>query len=124
MKRVPWAALGVLLAALGARLVAMLQPALNLLPECAFKRMTGFACVTCGLTRCVAAMGRWRWAEAFHWHPVATVLACLLPPLALWDLRRAWRNEPYPELPESPWARVSVWLVLLSAWALQVMRGI
>ena len=70
------------------------------------------------------AMGRGDWAGAFQWHPAAAGLALLLPALALWDLRRAWRGEAYPELPDSRAARTSVWVALLAVWALQVVRGI
>jgi len=124
LSRIPWLALVTLLAAMGARGAALLQPVSELLPGCAFKRLTGFACATCGLTRCAMALGRGDWPGAFHWHPVATGLAALLPILALWDLRRAWRGEAYPELPDSRAARASVWVALLGVWALQLLRGI
>jgi hypothetical protein len=61
---------------------------------------------------------------AFHWHPAAACVAALLPVAALWDLRRAWRGDPYPGLPDSRLARLSVWTVLIVIWALQVARGI
>ena len=124
MSRIPWLALVTLLAAMGARGAALLQPVAELLPGCAFKRLTGFACATCGLTRCTMALGRGDWSGALHWHPVAAGFAILLPVLALWDLRRAWRGEAYPDLPDSRAARTSVWVVLLAIWALQVARGI
>lgn len=124
MKRVPWVALGVLLAGLGTWVAGLLSPYASLLPGCAFKRLTGVACATCGLTRCVLALGRGDWAGAFHWHPVAAGLVALLPFLGAWDLRRAWRNEPYPALPDSRALRLSIWALLLGTWALQVARGI
>jgi len=117
-------ALAALLAALGTWASGFLEPVSALLPGCAFKRLTGFACATCGLTRCVLALGRWDWAGAFHWHPVAAVAAALVPLLATWDLRRAWRGEPYPELSDSRALRLSVWALLLGTWALQAVRGI
>ena len=124
MRRIPWVALGALLAGLGVRVAVLLQPVPELLPGCAFKRLTGFACATCGLTRCVMALGRGDWREAFHWHAAAAALAVLLPVLALWDLRRAWRGDAYPRLPDTRVARVSAWVILLGVWALQVARGI
>jgi Protein of unknown function (DUF2752) len=124
MKRVPWLALGVLAAGLGAWAVAQLSPMADLLPGCVFKRLTGVPCVTCGLTRCAMALGRWDWTTAFHWHPVAAGLSVLLPGFALWDLRRAWRGEDYPPLPDSRAVRYSLWALLVVTWALQVARGI
>ena len=124
MRRMPWVALGALLAGLGAWVSVLLQPVVAWLPGCAFKRLTGFACASCGLTRSVMALGQWHWREAFHWHPAAVVLAALLPVLALWDLRRAWRDEPYPPLPSSRLARISAWVLLVAIWILQAARGI
>lgn len=124
MRRVPWVALGALLAGLGTWVAGLLSPYASQLPGCAFKRLTGVACATCGLTRCVLALGRGDWGGAFHWHPVAAGTAALLPLLAVWDLRRAWRNEPYPGLPDSQALRLSIWALLLGTWALQVARGI
>jgi hypothetical protein len=124
MRRIPWVVLGCLLAGMTAWAAGFLQPVANLLPGCAFKRLTGFACATCGATRCVMALGRWEWREAFHWHPVLAGMAALLPVLALWDFRRAWRGDPYPRLPDSAAVRVALWLALLGVWVLQVARGI
>ncbi len=124
MRRVPWVALGVLLAGLATWVVGFLDPHFPLLPGCAFKRLTGVACATCGLTRCALALGRGDWAGALHWHPVAALAAALLPFLAIWDLRRAWRGRPYPDLPDSRALRLTAWALLLGTWALQVARGI
>lgn len=117
-------ALGALMTVAGIGLAALLRPVSYLVPGCAFKKLTGFACATCGLTRCVLALGQREWREAFHWHPAAVGLVLLLPFLALWDLRRAWRGDPYPPLPQSGAARLSAWALLLAIWVLQVARGI
>jgi hypothetical protein len=124
VRRVPWLALGALAAGLGAWVLAHLSPIADLLPGCVFKRVTGLPCVTCGLTRSVMALGHWNWALALHWHPVATGLFALMPALALWDLRRAWRGEAYPPLPDSRILRYALWGLLAATWALQVARGI
>jgi len=124
MRRVPWVALGTLVAWIGVGLGRFLGPLLVGLPDCTFKRLTGVACATCGLTRCALALGQGHWREALHWHPAATVLAMALPLISLWDLRRAWRAEPYPSPPDSRMLRWSVWALLLGIWALQVARGI
>lgn len=124
MRRVPWVALGTLGGWIALWLVTRLAPLQPAWPECPFKRLTGYACATCGFTRCALALGRGDWKEAFHWHPAAVLLAGLLPVVSLWDLRRAWRKAPYPLLPDSWIARLSVWALLLGVWALQVARGI
>ncbi len=124
MRRVPWLAILAPLAAVGIWLAALLQPLSGLLPGCAFKRLTGIACATCGLTRCVLALGRWDWPAAFYWHPAVALAVALLPVAALWDARRAWRGDPYPALPDSKLLRLSAWIFLFSVWALQVARGI
>jgi hypothetical protein len=124
MRRLPWLALGALAFGLGARLASFLQPVSDLLPDCPFKRWTGIPCATCGLTRCVMALGRWDWREAFHWHPAGALVAALLPVFVLWDLRRAWRGEAYPRLPDSRALRMACWGILAGIWALQVARGI
>lgn len=124
MRRIPWLACLTLLAAVGCRLAVLLEPVSGLLPGCAFKRLTGLACATCGLTRCMMALGRWDWPAAFHWHPAAAGAVVLLPVTAAWDIRRAWRGDPYPGLPDSNIVRLSAWIILFSVWALQVVRGI
>jgi hypothetical protein len=124
MSRVPWLVLAGL--CLGATLwvARQLGPVEALLPACAFKRVTGWACATCGLTRCLLALGRGQWAQAFHWHPVAASLVLLWPVAMVWDLRRSRRRDPYPALPDSRLARAVAWGLLAVVWALQVARGI
>ena len=117
-------ALGGLLLALALWLAGFLAPAAGILPGCAFKRLTGFACATCGLTRAVLALGQGRWGEALHWYPALALLAAVAPVAALWDVWRAWRDRPYPALPASRAARIGAWLLLAGIWALQVARGI
>ncbi len=123
-RRVPWIALA---CALGAVAVAALGPLARrlpgLLPACPFKVLTGYPCATCGLTRCCIALSEGHWAEAFHWHPAACALALLAPLAAGWDLWRAWRDRPYPELPEHWLPRALAGTALLGTWALQVLRG-
>ncbi|WLT31551.1 DUF2752 domain-containing protein [Geothrix sp. PMB-07] len=124
MRRVPWVALGTLGGWAALWLGTRLLPLFPAWPECPFKRLTGFACATCGFTRCALALGHGNWKEAFHWHPAAALMAIVLPLVSVWDLRRAWRKEPYPRLPDSWVSRLSIWALLLGIWALQVARGI
>lgn len=124
MRRVPWVGFAALLLMLGLRLATFLEPLAGLLPGCLFKRLIGLPCVTCGLTRCALAVGRMDWRAAFHWHPLAALGLVMLPLAVAWDLRRAWRGEPYPALPDSQKARILVWVLLFAGWALQVARGV
>jgi Protein of unknown function (DUF2752) len=93
-------------------------------PACPFKTLTTFPCAACGLTRCVMALSHGQWREALHWHPVAVLLIALSPLLGIWDLRRAWRGEAYPGLPDSLAWRMGAAGLFLGTWALQVARGI
>jgi hypothetical protein len=108
----------------GILLSALLLPWSRLLPGCAFKRFTGVACATCGLTRGVLALGQGHWGEAFYWYPALGLLLLLAPGAMLWDLHRAWRGQPYPSLPDSRGLRLWLWGLLGLIWALQVVRGI
>ncbi len=124
-RRVPWVAVAGVSASglgiLGARLHALgFLP----LPACPFKALTGLPCATCGLTRWALALAAGDWAATLHWHPVASLLMALLPGVAAWDLARAWRDRPYPGLPESPWARGAAFGLLAGTWLLQAVRGI
>lgn len=123
--RIPWVALGVLLGAGGGGiLVHRAGPGLLHLPPCRFKAITGLACASCGLTRWALALGQGDWAGAFHWHPVATLLLLAGPLAVIWDLRRALARRPYPALPDSRAARLTVAGLLLLAWLTQAVRGI
>ncbi len=124
MRRVPWIALAALGLGLGVRLAGFLVPWAELLPGCAFKRVTGVACATCGLTRGTLALGQGQWGAALHWYPALAILAAAAPVAVLWDLRRAWRGDPYPPLPDSRGLRLGAWLLLAGIWALQAARGI
>ena len=95
-----------------------------ILRPCLFKTMTGFPCVTCGLTRCSLALLEGHPAEAFYWHPVAVFLALLSPVLAAWDVRRALKGAPYPPLPERRAPRLALAFLLAGTWILQIARGI
>ncbi len=123
-RRIPWAALGVgLLAALAALLGPILKAHPWLLRPCLFKSVAGLPCLTCGLTRCSLALLEGRPAEAFHWHPVATLLVLASPLLVAWDVRRALRGQLYPPLPEHRAPRLALAALLAGTWILQAARG-
>jgi len=121
----PWLASGVVIAGI---LMVSLGKVLNanhlLLPPCIFRSLTGLPCATCGLTRCGLALAQGDWRMAFHWHPLAVLLILCTPILTAWDLRRAWRGEPFPDLPDSLALRLVTAGLFFGAWALQVARGI
>ena len=125
LRRIPWLALGLAGLALGAvGLAPWVRAHPGALRPCLFKTLMGLPCVTCGLTRCSLALAAGQPAEAFHWHPVAALLALASPLLAGWDVRRAFRGDPYPELPESLGPRLAFGLLLAGTWILQIVRGI
>jgi len=93
-------------------------------PPCPLKAHLGIPCATCGGTRCALALVNGHLREAFHWHPVLALLGLISPLALLWDLRRAWRRDAYPPLPESRLARGAAALLLVGTWILQVARGI
>jgi hypothetical protein len=124
-RRLPWVALGMgLLGALALVLGPILKSHPWVLRPCLFKTLTGFACATCGLTRCSLALLEGRPWEAIHWHPVAALLLFASPLLAAWDIRRAIRGEPYPSLPDRRAPRLALALILAATWILQIARGI
>ncbi len=118
------ALLGSGLLVLGRMLGGALERGWIVLPPCPFKALTGWPCATCGLTRWGLALARGDWRGALHWHPAASLLLAAFPLVALWDLRRALRGDPYPPLPEAPWARWAFLAGLGLAWGLQAARGI
>lgn len=125
MRRVPWIALGLLIAIpLGWAALQLHLQGLLWVPPCPFKAITGLPCASCGLTRCATALVQGRWGEAFHWHPVGTLGLLLLPILGILDGWRVLRGADYPTLPENNWARWAMVGVLTGTWLLQVARGI
>ena len=123
--RIPWLALGLAGAlGLGGLLAWSATRGLLSLPPCPSKTLLGISCATCGGTRAAVAMWEGHLQDAFHWHPVAVVLALLTPFTMAWDLVRAWRGWPYPDLPDHLGWRLVALAAFLATWALQVARGI
>jgi len=123
--RLPWLALAVLGTALSGALLAWMVGTLHVaLPPCPLKAALGIPCATCGGTRCALALASGHLREAFRWHPVLALSVLLSPVALLWDLRRAWRRDPYPPLPECWQARGAAMLLLVGTWILQVARGL
>lgn len=88
------------------------------LPEmCAWRRLLGWTCPGCGLTRAVVAAVAGRWAEAWRLHPAGLVLAAALAvqtPYRAWQLARLRQGrDPW----QGPAARVAAWVVIGSLGA-------
>jgi Protein of unknown function (DUF2752) len=124
-RRIPWVALGLVLAGASAWVLSpMVRAHPGLLRPCLFKTLTGLPCVTCGLTRSFLALLDGHPVEAFHWHPVAVLLVALSPLLAAWDVRRAMKGGAYPALPQRLAPRLALAVLLAGTWILQIVRGI
>lgn len=124
-QRIPWIAVAVFFLIPTGFLALRVVESVGLgFSPCFLKATTGFPCVTCGTTRMVHAFAAGDVAGAFHWHPVGALLVLSLPLIALWDLWRAWRRQPYPMLPDSWGLRIAVLLLILGTWVLQAVRGI
>jgi len=90
-------------------------------PElCAWKRTLGWDCPGCGLTRCFVAMAHGRWAQAWGFHPLGTLLFLVVAaqiPFRAWQMRRIARGRHewrHPALAALPWILLAA---LLGQWA-------
>ena len=70
-----WAVTGLLAAGLFAALALFEVPDNPALTPCLFKRATGVACMTCGMTRAAACLAKGRLGAAVQRHPLAPLLA-------------------------------------------------
>lgn len=73
-----WLAVSLASFALAAAWLALRLP----VPPCVFHRCTGFACPTCGATRCFFDLSRGHFSVAFFWNPLAF---CALIGIFLFD---------------------------------------
>lgn len=72
-------------------------------PACPLHSLTGLECPACGSTRAIAALLAGRWTDAWHYNPLAVLLAPCLAAFLLLQLYSAlrydrWRPVPYPPL--------------------------
>jgi hypothetical protein len=82
------------------------------LPPCAFFRITGFPCPSCGLTTCFAHAARLHLHEAFITQPFGLLLflfVVLTIPLAGWLI---YRGVPLRQLISAPFAKPAFGLLL------------
>ncbi len=95
-------------------------------PGCAFHRLTGVPCPTCGSSRAVVAALQGHLVEAFLWNPLVTTLIGLFEIGGL--IAPAWfalggRVPVFgPSLPR--WIRWAILTALLANWAWLIARGV
>lgn len=109
-------------------LVARFIPVARLLPfwGCIFRKVTGWPCLGCGLTRAADHAAHLHFARAWHANPLGTLGAigfALLAVLTVVHLAFGVR-VPVPELDERDWrwARVVLVLAVLVNYAYVVMQ--
>jgi hypothetical protein len=98
----------------------------GLLPACAFKRITGLPCPSCGATRSALALARFDFADAFVHYPLAALAWSLLIGGGLVAGVAALAGYGVPELPRRLplWARVGIVLVVLANWLYLIATGV
>lgn len=121
-----WLALAAaFLAAAGLAVARWIPAAADLLPSCRWRRLTGLACPTCGMTTALAALAQGRWSEAWHAHPLVPAGVVLAALAAAWALAAmAWpalRVQPALGPRETKAARVVAASALLLLWLRQAL---
>jgi len=51
---------------------------------CLFRRLTGWPCLSCGLTRATLSLAGGQLGQALHYNPLGTLVEMALLPAALW----------------------------------------
>jgi hypothetical protein len=90
---------------------------------CAFKRLAGIDCPSCGLTRCFVWMSRGNLSKALDCNPVGVVVFFAVVaqlPYRAWQLRRLARGKPQFTY-RAPWALP---IVLIVAMFVQWLFGL
>jgi hypothetical protein len=108
-------------------LVARFVPVAKLLPGwgCGLRRLTGYPCLSCGMTRSFEWFARGRFADSFLINPLGFFLAALVPVGVLYLLLRPLRPPRLAlELTTSQdlWLRVALLCVLAANWAYLLTR--
>ncbi len=88
---------------------------------CAFRELTGFPCLGCGLTRVADRMSHFNFAGAWDANPLGTIAAGLFMLAIVASVAHFLFRVPYPELHLSPmlkrWLRVGIVGVVFVNWA-------
>ena len=95
---------------IGGLLVARFIPVARLIPfwGCAFRRMTGWPCPGCGLTRAADFFAHLHWMRALAANPLGTLAALGFAVVAVWTLLHLSLGVPFPdvELDQKEWKRL------------------
>lgn len=83
-----------------------------LMPPCAFNRLTGVPCPSCGMTRSVLALADFNLIAAFQFHPLFFVSVAILGALALISVGLYFSGRRYLNFNLTPtqWKHVA-WLI-------------
>jgi len=95
-------------------------------PGCAFHRLTGIPCPTCGSSRAVVAALHGHLVEAFLWNPLVTTVIGLFEICGLaapfWFAMGGKVPILGPSLPR--WVRWAILAALLANWAWLIAHGV
>jgi hypothetical protein len=98
-------------------LIARFIPVAKLIPfwGCGFRRMTGFPCPGCGLTRVADHFSHGHLEKALEANPLGTVAAAGFAVLAVWTVLHLAFRVPFPnvELSEREWKVVRYAAIIL-----------
>ena len=88
------------LVGLAGLLVARFIPVARIIPfwGCAFRRVTGWPCPGCGLTRAADHFSHLHWLTAVKSNPLGTLAAAGFAVLAVWTLIHLAFKVPFPDI--------------------------
>lgn len=75
---------------------------------CSFRWLTGWPCLTCGLTRATLSLAGGHWGQAFHYSPLGAFLEVVLVGIAIWGVLSRLLG----------WKRPHIWLLRRERWCL------
>lgn len=95
---------------IGGLLVARFIPIARIVPfwGCMFRKVTGWPCPGCGLTRAADHFSHFHWLTALESNPLGTLAAAGFAVLAGWTLLHMAFKVPFPDitLDDREWKRV------------------
>lgn len=96
------------------------------LPPCAFYKLTGLPCISCGLTTSIAYLVRGDIVRSFKSHPVGPVFAMLIVITAIYSLVSLFMGYPWYYLFRKLWfqlAAISAICFLIFFWFFRLLIG-